>query len=382
MLAYLHDYTTLKVIWWLLVGVLLLGFSIMDGHDMGVGILLPFVGRNDDERRAIINTVGPHWDGNQVWFITAGGAIFAAWPLIYATAFSGFYFALLAVLWALFFRPVGFDYRSKVADPRWRKAWDWGLFIGGAVPALVFGVAFGNVMLGAPFHFDENLLPHYTGSFWQLFNVFTVLCGVVSFTLLLSHGGYYLALRTEGELMLRARKAAVSASVVMVAAFLVAGVFVAGIDGYVITSTVDTGAALNPLDKTVVRSVGAWLNNYRSYPPLLAIPALGVLGSLVAVVFGLRRKFGLAFISSGVAHLGVIFTAGVSLFPFVLPSSTDPRSSLTVWDCVSSQRTLGIMFWVALVMTPIIIVYTSWAYRVMRGKVTVAYIRANDHSTY
>jgi len=382
MLAYLHDYTTLKVVWWLLVGVLLLGFSIMDGHDMGVGILLPFVGKTDDERRAIINTVGPHWDGNQVWFITAGGAIFAAWPLIYATAFSGFYFALLAVLWALFFRPVGFDYRSKVADPRWRKAWDWGLFAGGAVPALVFGVAFGNVLLGAPFHFDENLLSHYTGSFWQLFNVFTVLCGVVSFTMLLSHGGYYLALRTEGEIMFRARKAAVLASIVMVVTFLVAGIFVAGIDGYVITSTVDAGAALNPLDKTVVRSTGAWLSNFQSYPPLSIVPALGVVGGALAVVFGLRRKFGLAFISSGVAHLGIIFTAGVAMFPFVLPSSADPRSSLTVWDCVSSQRTLGIMFWVALIMTPIIIAYTSWAYRVMRGKVTVAYIQANDHSTY
>ena len=143
--------STLKIIWWLLVGVLLVGFAIMDGHDMGVGTLLPFVGRNDVERRVVINTVGPHWDGNQVWFITAGGAIFAAWPLVYATAFSGFYWAMLAVLWALFFRPVGFDYRSKIQNPTWRSTWDWGLFVGGAVPPLIFGVAFGNLLQGVPF---------------------------------------------------------------------------------------------------------------------------------------------------------------------------------------------------------------------------------------
>ena len=143
----LLDYETLKLIWWGLIGLLLIGFAITDGFDMGVGALLPFLGRNDMERRVIINSVGPHWDGNQVWFITAGGAIFAAWPMVYAVAFSGFYIAMLLVLFALFFRPVGFDYRSKVGDPRWRNAWDWGLFIGGSVPALLFGVAFGNLIL-------------------------------------------------------------------------------------------------------------------------------------------------------------------------------------------------------------------------------------------
>lgn len=150
------DYETLKLIWWMLVGVLLIGFVITDGFDMGAGALLPFLGRSDDERRVIINTVGPHWDGNQVWFITAGGAIFAAWPAVYAAAFSGFYIAMLLVLFALFFRPVGFDYRSKIEDPRWRRTWDWGLFVGGAVPALLFGVAFGNLLLGVPFEHNES----------------------------------------------------------------------------------------------------------------------------------------------------------------------------------------------------------------------------------
>lgn len=378
----MFDYVTLKLIWWLLVGVLLLGFAIMDGHDMGVGTLLPFIGKSDDERRAILNSVGPHWEGNQVWFVTAGGAIFAAWPLVYAAVFSGFYYAMLAVLWALFFRPVGFDYRSKVGDPRWRTAWDWGIFVGSAVPALVFGVAFGNVILGVPFHFEDSMMPVYTGSFWGLFSPFAVLAGVVSLAMLVCHGGNYLILRTEGDIQRRARLASIVAGVVTMAGFAVGGIFVAGMDGYVITSALDAGAAQNPLDKTVVMEAGAWLGNFSRYPMLYVLPALAFVGGVLSLLFALARRGALAFISSAVAELGIIFTAGAAIFPFVLPSNTDPRSSLTVWDCVSSQRTLGIMFWVALIMTPIIIVYTGWAYRVMRGKVTVEFIKANDRSAY
>ncbi|MFZ2295067.1 MAG: cytochrome d ubiquinol oxidase subunit II, partial [Polaromonas sp.] len=200
------DYPTLKIIWWLLIGVLLIGFAIMDGHDMGVGTLLPFVGRNDVERRVVINTVSAHWEGNQVWFITGGGAIFAAWPLVYAAAFSGFYWAMLVVLWALFFRPVGFDYRSKVHNATWRSMWDWGLFVGGAVPPLIFGVAFGNLLQGVPFHFDAYLVSTYTGSFWQLLNPFALLAGVVSSAMITLHGGAYLAHRTEGAIQARAVK--------------------------------------------------------------------------------------------------------------------------------------------------------------------------------
>ncbi len=376
------DYEILKLIWWLLVGVLLLGFAIMDGHDMGVGTLLPFVGKSDDERRVILNSIGPHWEGNQVWFVTAGGAVFAAWPLVYAAAFSGFYFAMLAVLWALFFRPVGFDYRSKVADPRWRSFWDWGIFAGSAVPALVFGVAFGNVIQGVPFHFSEIMMPYYTGSFWALFNPFALLCGVVSLTMLVAHGANYLAIRTEGEIQQRARKASLIFTVLMLAGFAIGGVMVADMPGYVITSVVEPAAAQSPLAKTVIQQNGAWLLNYQAYPLTLALPVLGFAGGLLSLLAIRLKRDGLAFICTAVAELGIIFTAGVSIFPFVLPSSSQPGSSLTVWDCVSSQRTLGIMFWVALVMTPIIIAYTSWAYRVMRGKVTVEHIQANKRSAY
>ncbi|KRA46485.1 cytochrome d ubiquinol oxidase subunit II [Pseudoxanthomonas sp. Root630] len=380
----IFDYPTLKIIWWILVGVLLIGFAIMDGHDMGVGTLLPFVGKNDEERRVVINTVGPHWDGNQVWFITGGGAIFAAWPLVYATAFSGFYWAMLAVLWALFFRPVGFDYRSKIAHPVWRKTWDWGLFVGGAVPPLIFGVAFGNLFQGVPFHFNDVLMPTYTGSFWALLNPFALLVGVVSSAMITMHGGMYLTHRTVGDVQRRATTGAIGAALVMVSAFVAAGLWLrfGGIEGYSIQSSLAPDALPDPLAKIVVRDANAWWENYEVQPLIWLLPALGILGALAAAALVRSGRTLAAFTASSISIVGVIGTAGAALFPFVMPSSSDPRSSLTIWDSTSSHLTLALMFWATLVFMPIIIFYTSWAYRVMRGKVTVADIRANEHSAY
>ena len=377
------DYETLKIIWWLLVGVLLVGFAVMDGHDMGVGTLLPFVGRNDTERRVIINTVGPHWDGNQVWFITGGGAIFAAWPLVYATAFSGFYWAMLAVLWALFFRPVGFDYRSKINKPIWRSTWDWGLFVGGAVPPLIFGVAFGNLLQGVPFHFDDNMVSYYTGSFWALLNPFALLCGVVSTAMITFHGAIYLAHRTEGDIQRRATTAATLFGTLLIVCFSAAGIWLAlGIEGYAITSAIDGGGMANPLAKTVVRTAGAWLANYSRAPLTMALPLVAYLGAFAGILLVRRQHTLAAFVASALSLTGVIGTAGASMFPFIMPSSTHPDASLTVWDSVSSHLTLSIMFWATLIFMPIIIFYTSWAYRVMSGKVTSGYIKQNEHSAY
>ncbi|MDD2662944.1 MAG: cytochrome d ubiquinol oxidase subunit II [Dechloromonas sp.] len=379
----LFDYPTLKIVWWLLVGVLLVGFAIMDGHDMGVGTLLPFVGRDDVERRVVINTVGPHWDGNQVWFITGGGAIFAAWPLVYATAFSGFYWAMLAVLWALFFRPVGFDYRSKIDHPAWRRTWDWGLFVGGAVPPLIFGVAFGNLFLGVPFHFDANLVPYYTGSFWALLNPFALLCGVVSTAMITFHGAIYLMHRTEGAIQRRARLAMLAFGCLLLATFSAAGIWLwQGIDGFAIISAVDPGALPNPLAKEVVRQPGAWLANYTRQPLGVALPALAYAGTLIAMQLAAAGRTLPAFVASSLAIVGVIGTAGASLFPFVMPSSSAPGASLTVWDSVSSHLTLNIMLWATLIFMPVIVLYTGWAYKVMAGKVTADYIRENEHAAY
>lgn len=378
----IFDYETLKVIWWAFVGALLIGFALMDGFDMGIGTLLPFLGKNDDERRVIINSIGPTWEGNQTWFITAGGATFAAWPMVYATAFSGFYVALMLVLFALFFRPVGFDYRSKLENPTWRSAWDWGLFAGGTVPTVVFGVAFGNLLLGVPFHFDDTMRVFYTGSFWQLLNPFALLCGVVSLAMLVMHGATFLQMKTEGVIQSRAARATLLAAIVLVASFAAAGLWIsAGIDGYRVTQILPGGLA-NPLAKTVEVRAGAWLENYQRYGWMMAAPAAGFAGALAAAALSLRRHSRLALVASGLSVAGVILTAGFSMFPFIMPSSSHPNSSLTAWDAVSSHGTLQIMFWVTVFFLPLICLYTAWVYRVLRGKVTVESVRANTHTAY
>lgn len=378
----LFDYETLKLIWWLLIGALLIGFAIMDGHDFGVCALLPFVGKSDIERRTIINTIGAHWEGNQVWFITAGGAIFAAFPLIYATAFSGFYWALIAALWALFLRPVGFKYRSLMPSENWRSAWDWALFSASVIPAFIFGVAFGNLFLGVPFYFNDILISTYTGSFFGLLRSFALLCGVVSVSMLVMHGGIYLAHRSLGDIQARAIHYSSLGAGVFVIAFIAAGIWVAGLDGYVITSPVDTGTALSPIDKSVHLSQGAWLANFSAAPMLWAFPALGIGMALLSVALLRMKRTLLAFITSSLMLLGVIMTAGTALFPFLLPSSSHPSHSLTLWDSVSSQLTLTIMLIATAVFLPAVVAYTSWAYRVMRGKVTPDDIINNSTSRY
>ncbi|WP_370164471.1 cytochrome d ubiquinol oxidase subunit II [Marisediminitalea sp.] len=364
------EYEVLRVIWWVLVGVLLIGFAITDGFDLGVGALLTLIGKTDDERRVMINTIGPHWDGNQVWFITAGGAIFAAWPMIYATAFSGFYLALALTLIALWMRPLGFDFRSKLPDKRWRSSWDWALFVSGVVPSLIFGVAFGNLLLGVPFELDPTLKATYTGSFFGLLTPFALLTGLVSVAMLLNHGATWLQMKTDSFIQVRARAVSVILSLATVALFALAGVWVAfGLDGFVITSVVDTAATSNPLKKEVVMEAGAWMNNYGKYPWMVVAPVLGILGGLACAYFSKAGKGGWAFVSSSVMLAGVILTAGFSMFPFLMPSVTMPAASLTVWDATSSLLTLKIMFGVACIFVPIVLGYTAYGFYVMRGRV-------------
>lgn len=366
------DYEILRLIWWVLIGVLLIGFALTDGYDMGVGTLLPFNGRNDAERQAMIDAIAPHWDGNQVWFILAGGAIFAAWPPVYAAAFSGFYFALLLVLLALIFRPPAFEYRTNLAQPAWRKSWDWALFAGSTIPALVFGVAFGNLLLGVPFHLDDTLRSFYTGSFFALFHPFALLAGLVSLTMLTAHGATYLMLRMEGELYERARTAARWFALVAMIAFALAGLWLAfGIDGYRVVSAAAADAPSNPLAKVVEKTAGAWLSNYRAHPWTLIAPLMGLGGALGVVGFAARRQGGAAFGASCLMVAGIIATAGLTLFPFIMPSSTVPSSSLTLWDATASRGTLAIMFWVAVVFLPIVLAYTAWTWWVMRGRIRI-----------
>jgi len=377
------DYEVLRVIWWALVGVLLIGFAVTDGFDMGVGALLPIIGKNDNERRVMINTIAPHWDGNQVWLITAGGAIFAAWPTVYATAFSGFYVAMVLTLMALFFRPVGFDYRSKIEDPRWRSTWDWCLFIGGAVPPIVFGVAFGNLLQGVPFTLDTFLRSSYEGNFFGLLNPFGLLAGVISLSMVLSQGAAWLMLKSEGAVLARARNVATVTGLLTAILFAAAGYWVAhGISGYTITEFAGIDAVSNPLRKTVEVATGSWMQNYDTYPWMLIAPILGVAMALLTSLFAKFGRGALTFLCSSLTMAGIILTAGFSMFPFIMPSSLNPAHSLTVWDATSSQNTLSVMLVAAIIFVPIVLGYTLWTYMKMFGRVNAKFIEDNKHSVY
>jgi len=377
------EYEILRLLWWAVLGVLLIGIAVMDGFDMGSAILLPFVGRTDMERRIVINTIGPVWEGNQVWLILGGGAIFAAWPAIYAVAFSGFYLAMLLLLLSLILRPVGFKYRSKLDGTRWRMLWDAALFLGGLVPALVFGVAFGNVLQGVPFRLDDTMRMTYTGSLFGLFNPFALLCGLVSVSMLTMHGATWLACKTEGAVRTRSQRAAFLAALILAVLFLAGGVWAARLNGYVLQTFAGVDAASNPLNKHVGRAIGALMANYSVVPVTIAAPVLGFAGALLtALLVSLRRLRVLAWVTSALAIAGVIATAGVSLFPFLLPSSLDPNSSLMVWDASSSAMTLLVMTVATVIFLPIVLAYTAWVYRVLRGPVTAADIEADPHTSY
>jgi len=382
------DYETLKFIWWCLIGFLFIGFAITDGMDMGVGGLLPFVAKKDVESRVVINTVGAHWDGNQVWFITAGASLFAAWPLVYATAFSGFYFAMMLTLFSLFLRPLAFDYRSKIDSLKWRTNWDKALFVGSMVPPLVFGVAFGNLLQGVPFGFDSLMRVTYTGSFLALFTPFTLLTGVVSVCMMLMHGSTWLVMRTDADVAQRSANIGRVVAVVLSLAFAIAGLMVwQSIDGYLVVSTIDTMGQAQPTIKEVITASGVWLNNYKETPLLWLVPAVGLVAPfLVAFLLNMKSKSTpvkvLAFIGSSFTIISIILTAGIAMFPFVLPSSSQPNHSLLMWDTVSSEGTLGLMLTVVAVFIPIIIGYTLWCYKKMWRTVTVAEIEQNNHTAY
>lgn len=379
----MNEYEVFRFIWWAILGVLLIGLAVMDGFDLGAAMLSPIIGKTDTERRVVINTVGPVWEGNQVWLILGGGAIFAAWPMLYAVAFSGFYFAMLLLLVALILRPVGFKYRSKLPNQTWRNFWDGALFVGGLVPALVYGVAFGNVLQGVPFTFDNLLRMTYGGTFFGLFNPFALLCGIISVAMLLMHGAAYVACKTEGEIRARAQRAGGIAVFVTIVLFALAGVWARFINGYVVTSFAGTDAPSNMMAKTVARVPGGLFANYHALSITLIVPAIAFIGAaLTLVLLRQAKRPGLTFITSGFTVASIIGTAGVSLFPFLLPSSSNPSASLIVWDSSSGLLTLQIMLAATIIFLPLILGYTSWIYWVLRGPVTVASIQRDDHTAY
>jgi cytochrome d ubiquinol oxidase subunit II len=328
----------LNTIWFMLIAVLFIGFFFLEGFDYGVGILLPFLGKDDRDRRLIINTIGPHWDGNEVWLLTAGGAMFAAFPHWYATMFSGFYLALALMLLALIVRGVAFEFRSKHDDPRWRSLWDWAIFFGSALPALLWGVALTNILKGVPVGSDMS----YQGNFWSLIHPYTVLGGLMSLGGFTFHGALFLSLKTDGELLERACRAArILWLPVTILVFLTVGI------GYFVTDMF-ARLGINP---------GA--------VPLGAGVAVLLTGWLIR-----RKRDGWAFAVNGIAILLSVATVFIGLYPRVLVSSLNPEWSLTIYTASSSPLTLRTMAVVAAIFVPIVLIYQGWTYYVFRQRLT------------
>jgi cytochrome d ubiquinol oxidase subunit II len=328
----------LNTLWFILITVLFTGFFFLEGFDYGVGILLPFLGKDDLDRRVIINTIGPVWDGNEVWLLTAGGAIFAAFPHWYATMFSGFYLALVVMLLALIMRGVAFEFRSKDARPGWRSFWDWMIFVGSLLPALLWGVALGNLLQGLPIDVTKT----YTGNFFTLLSPYTLITGLYAVLIMALHGAVFLSLKTDGELVDRARQTAwrlwLPAVVMMV---------------IVIVSS--------DLATDMFRKLGV-------NPGV--IPLTGGAALLASGWFIRNKHDGWAFASTGVTIAFAIVTIFMTLFPRVMISSLNPEWSLTIYNASSSQYTLSVMTVVALIFVPIVLLYQGWTYWVFRKRIS------------
>jgi cytochrome d ubiquinol oxidase subunit II len=323
----------LTTIWFILIAVLWVGYLVLEGFDFGVGILLPVIGRNEPERRAMLRTIGPVWDGNEVWLLVAGGATFAAFPEWYATLFSGFYVALFAILVAIIVRGVAVEYRNKRPGLAWRTRWDWAIAIGSFVPALLWGVAFANIVQGVPIDADKE----FTGTFFTLLNPYALVGGVTTLLLFLTHGAHFLALKTEGGVRDRANRIA---GRVGLAAAVAAVIFL------------------------------GWTLQLRGNPAALVTTVLAA-GALVGGILANRvRREGWAFLGTAVTIGLAVVTLFVALYPDVMPSSTDPAYSLTVTNASSTEYTLTIMTVVAVLFVPIVLVYQGWTYWVFRKRVT------------
>ncbi len=328
----------LNTLWFILVAVLFIGFFFLEGFDYGVGILLPFLGKKDLERRAIINSIGTHWDGNEVWMITAGGAMFAAFPNLYATLFSGFYLALVVMLLALITRGVAFEYRSKKEDPVWRNRWDWAIFVGSFIPALLWGVAISNIIRGVPI--DENM--NFTGNFFTLLNPYSLIGGIASLFLFTLHGSIFLSLKLTDNLLDRARS--IAGKLWLVATALL---FIYVICGYFYTDMFSK-LGVNPG----------------------AIPILAGLAILsVRYLLKIKRE-GWAFVMTGITIAFSTITIFVGLFPRLMVSSTNPDWSLTIYNASSSPYTLKVMSIVAVIFVPIVLAYQAWSYWMFRKRIS------------
>ena len=317
----MFEYEFLKIAWWLIIGGVLMVYVATAGFDAGVTMYMPFL-RNETDRRIVLNTSAPTWDGNLTWIVFAGGGLFVVWPVVYSTAFSGMYAALLLILFSLFLRPPGYEYRNKIDNATWRKTWDWALFISAVVPVFVFGVAFGNCFLGYPFYFEPHTFRQFwTGDFWDLLNPYALLSGVISVLMVLMHGSVYLQRRTENHLRKLALKVHVIAAILLLIGFTTSGLLLMyKIIGYKLISMA-TDPTLHPMDNVVKSGMGYWIQTYDHYPWKYMAPFVAYAGIIESLWAAAYEWVNTAFWASCFAVGGIVGTAGATLFPFLMPSS-------------------------------------------------------------
>lgn len=361
----MFDYETLRLIAWLAIAILIIVFAIIDSHDMGVGILLPFLGDTDSERLTMISYISPQWNGSQVWLISSAAAIFAIWPAVYTIAFPGLYWAALLLLFALLLRPIAFGYRTKISTSQWRRCWDWTIFAGSAIPAILIGTAFGNLLLGIPFRLDSMMRATYEGNFFRLLHPFALLCGIVSLSLLVLQGSSVLAYRARGNLQISAIKAGRIAGLSLLLCLTITGIWVCSLKGIIIDTMPGYNGIMTALMKTAYTETGAWFNNYQQYPILWSVPALVYIMITLTLYLQSVSKTAWACFTSTIAIAATVMTAVIVLYPFVLPSSIDPAMSITLWDGSASYYSLVIVLLVAFIVIPAIVTYSARSYYVM-----------------
>jgi cytochrome d ubiquinol oxidase subunit II len=372
----MFDYDSLRMIWWLFLGLLLAGFAALDGIVLGLGAIFRFVAQTEPERRALVGVIKPAWDFNQLWLILGAGATFVAWPRLYTASFSALCFAFWAVLFASISRPTGFGSRNSIVASQWRNAWAWALCFGGIVPALLLSIAFGNLFLGIRFHFNDAQQIIHPGKFLDLLTPFTLLCGVMSLSMMVLHGACYAAKRIDEPAARRARRAGIAAAGIFVIAFITAGLFVIfSLEGYRELGGIDPPGPLNPAKHAVWLSPGAWLDNYIKWPLMWGAPLTALLAAQFSCWLLLLRWTRAAFAVSCLVSVGTIFTAGFAMFPFLMPSSDIARHSLTVWDASSSEHVLRILT-AGAALVPLALAGVAWGLLALRKRGTLQTLSA------
>ncbi|MCK5888901.1 MAG: cytochrome d ubiquinol oxidase subunit II [Methylococcales bacterium] len=372
----IFDYEMMRVIWWWLLGIPLVGFAIMGGADLGVGLLL-YLGKDNHEKEMIINTTKTTWQSSQLWLILTIITLFSAWPIAYSVAFSSLSFVLIIALCTLFLRPLGFLFQHKLSCEKWQNHWNRAIFLSALLPSFLFGLIIGNLLTGLPFQLDVDMRLVYHGDFFTIFSLFSVVSGLLSTFLFAMQGAAYLQLKTEGDIQRKAQKALFSSALLTLLVFAAAGYWAIFLEGYHILSLLDTNAPSTPLENLVKKGNGLWLDNYGHYAHLWMLPASTLVTAVLSFCYALLHRPKHAFFYSSLTTAAIILTIGCSMFPFLVPSNLFLKSSLTIWDASASLNSLTLMFWAAVFLLPLSLLYIRWIFNLLCRKKEDTIVHSN-----